>query len=937
MATETITRRILRPVALALTLVALTASSGACGPLLDEILNCLKLDAHTKARDEARVCGIEPGRAVGQTFVTGDGVEQVFRIAVWQAFWHESWQPDESLVMTLWDSPQKRAQYGRFAIPYQRRMWEGAVPMFTVDARVQPNRSYYFELTVEVEPLRPAKIPREWLFAESRPGFAGGDGKIFGVGTARDDYPNGQAYVGGEPQNYDLWFQIHVRKKTDRDALYREAFDRFDLNYPPLKRVRDAVQKRDWDRAASELVRHFESRADLVPPERRQPKFDPDYDTRHADFVCEQKLLVVSGATGIDVGANWRKNIVGSTVTTVDLGPNWNHFALWPERGGVGLTRSGLRRFLAEAYAKTGNEKYAKAWNDMLTQLFIHLPSPLRAGVYKPDETIIAALSPGIAGGSMWSGLSIGARMAHGFAYYSWFVSSPNFTQDVRAAFIINLGEMADVLERQKGGGNWETQMADSLFDFGLEYPEFKGAKRWVQQGFQTLIKNALSSVRPDGVLQEPTINYHLLVMGRYASVIERARQLNLPVPDEMVKLTEKMHEFVMSSALPDSTLPLWGDANPAVTVESLVRGATLFKRDDFSFVATKGQKGTPPRLTSVGFPNGGFYYMRTGWQPDAHYLAIRCGPFGSHGHHDVLSLIASSFGKMILIDPGVYIYGTPESSELSGTKSHNTITVDNRDASSGQSDAWVTSERFDFFAGHNDGYRGLKDVRHHRRVWFLKPFDGGAGLWVVLDDVMGEGRHEAALRYRFARLKVQHDSALRQTWTNESDGNLLVRVLERPQTQMELSEGIAATSWDRLTKVPVASFRQQGKLPLAFTSLLLPFRGATPPTCEAQLIAVTPAAEGARAVWAKRGEEAFLIVANSLAALRDEPTALQLTLPDGRKVTMTAASATLRFAQRDNRWQPLSLHGVRVRSVVMDGENLLAQDRLNERVDVLF
>jgi hypothetical protein len=73
-----------RIVALIVTLVALTASSGTCGPLLDEILNCLKLDAHTKARDEARVCGVEPGKAVGQTFVTGDGVEQVFRIAVWQ-------------------------------------------------------------------------------------------------------------------------------------------------------------------------------------------------------------------------------------------------------------------------------------------------------------------------------------------------------------------------------------------------------------------------------------------------------------------------------------------------------------------------------------------------------------------------------------------------------------------------------------------------------------------------------------------------------------------------------------------------------------------------------------------------------------------------------------------------------------------------------------
>jgi hypothetical protein len=36
-----------RIVALIVTLVARTASSGTCGPLLDEILNCLKLDAPT--------------------------------------------------------------------------------------------------------------------------------------------------------------------------------------------------------------------------------------------------------------------------------------------------------------------------------------------------------------------------------------------------------------------------------------------------------------------------------------------------------------------------------------------------------------------------------------------------------------------------------------------------------------------------------------------------------------------------------------------------------------------------------------------------------------------------------------------------------------------------------------------------------------------------
>jgi hypothetical protein len=907
--------------ALFIILILLTASDGLCGPVLEEILNCIKLDHHTLTRDENRFCTIEPGKPVGQTFLVSDEVEKVFRIAVWQAFWHESWQPDEVLVMTLWDSPQKRTAYARFGIPYHRRMWEGAVPMFTLDARVQPNRSYYFELSVEVEPLRPAVLPREWLFSGKRPGFANGDGKLYGIGISRDDYPHGCAYIGGEPQNFDLWFQIHVRKRCDRDKLYQEALGRFNLENRSLKPVREAVQKRDWERAIRELVRHFESRKDLIPEERGKPLYDPDYDTTEADLACEQKHRLADG-------------------TIVDLGPHWNHFAWWPERGGVGLTRAGLRKALAEAYRRTGNEKYAKAFNDMLMQFFIHYPSPIRAGVFKPDETIPAALPSGIAGGSIWSGLSIGARMGHGFAFYAPFVNSPYFSLDVRAAFIINLGEMAEVLERMHAGGNWETQMAEALLDFGLTYPEFKGAKAWVQKGLRTIMDNALSTVRPDGVLQEPSINYHSLVMRRYANIIEREQELQklgLRIPEELREITERMFEFVMYSVLPDGTLPIWGDANPQMKAEDLEWGARLFKRDDFLFVATGGRKGTQPKLKSVGFPHGGFYYMRTGWQPDAHYMGIRCGPHGSHGHRDALSIIVCTYGRLALIDPGVYIYGTPEAEELAATKSHNTVTVDDRNTTYGKADAWMVSERFDFFAGHNEGYQGLGEVRHHRRIWFLKPLAGHPSLWVVFDDIVGEGEHEARLWFRFAPLAVHQDAMPLPIWTSGADGGLLLQVIERNRMKVELGEGIAATDWNRLAKVPIACFRQQGKLPFAFTSLLVPFQGDTPPLCDAELLPLASKAEGARAVWVRMKDEAILIVLNGLEALKDEPKPIQLSLPDGRGLSLVAASAAIRFVSRENRWQPLSLHGVRIRSISLDGQPLFASDKLTECADVLL
>lgn len=897
-------------------LVSACAAPGLCRSMLYETLNGPVLDQHTNKIAGGRHATITADEPVGQTFVTGEDVVEVFRVAVWQVFWHESWEPDEALVMTLWDSPKKAVSYGRFAIPYARRMWEGAVPMFTLQARVEPKRSYYFELTVETEPLRPAETPREWLRSGKRPGLAGGDGKIVGIGTAEDRYPHGQAFIGGRPQSHDLWFQIHARKKPDPAALYEEAFARFDLEYPPLAPLRDAVEQRDWERAIDVLIEHFEGRTDLVPPERRRVAYNPQYDTRASDAAADQKVLLDDG-------------------TPIDLGPEWNHFAFWPEQQGVGIARSGLRQFLASGYVNTGNEKYARAWNDMLEHFFIHCPSPVRAGVFAAGEPVPATLPPGLAGGSMWSGPSLAAQMNHGFAFYANFADSPHFTRDMRAAFILNLDEMAQVLERQRGTDGWQTQMADALFDFGLDYPEFKRARAWVKQGFDGLIENTLATVRPDGVLQEPTMNDHLPVLNRYSQLLEKARRLQLDLPEPVVALTQKMADFVVFSTLPDGTLPVWGDGNHPVRPAILERPAKLFNRDDCRFILTRGAEGTTPSHTSMGFPDGGFYYMRSGWGRDAHYLGIHAGPQGSHGHRDALSVIAAAFGRTILIDPGVSERGTPASSELAASPSHNTITVDNRDNRNGVATTWVTSQHFDFFAGRNDGYDGLPNVRHHRRIWFLKPLQQHGGFWVIFDDVAGPGQHSATLRYRFAPLTVRHNGERGQVWSEGTGGNLLVSVAEPGRMQMRMGRGIAV--WNGLTQVPVASFSQTGSLPLAFSSLLLPFRGKAP-IVNVLPIEVQPAAEGARALWAERSDEAALIVGNALTTLRhEEPAELQLVLPGVQLVRLAGAGAALRFRRQAGAWHPASLHGIRIRSMSLGIRRLVSGETLQQTVDIVF
>lgn len=878
---------------------------GPAAPVLEELLNCARLGAHTRTRDEARTCDIAPDAPVGQTFRTHPDTVRVFRIALWQAFWHESWQPDEALCLTLWDSPERRTAYGRCAIPCERRMWEGAVPLFTLEAAVPAAATLFLELTVETAPQRPAVVPTEWKLRKERPGFAGGDRRLAGIGTAADDYPDGQAFVGGVPQPFDLWFEVHETRRVPSEALYEEAFSRFDLGLPGLAGLRAAVEARDWQRAVDEMIRHFEGRADLFPEDAPPPAFRPDFDTREADLAAEHKVLAEEGCT-------------------IDLGPQWSHYTLWPERGGVGLTRSGLRKVLAAGYQNTANEKYARAFADMLYHVFREAPSPVRAGALPPEGTLPPTCPNGLGGGSLWNGLSLGARIGHGFHYYGVFRNSPAWTRDLRAAFIINLGEMLEVFERQKGGGNWDAQMSNGLMEAGLTYPEFRRAREWVRQGAEALAANARESVREDGVAREPTTGYHGMMMRRYAKFLRRSRELGLEVPRDVAALTLRMYEFIMHCTQPDGLLVPWGDSAPGMRPDDLAADADLFDRDDFRYVGSGGREGRTPAAVAAGFPQGGFYFARSDWTPAAHFLAVRCGPFGSHGHKDALSLVLAVHGKTRLIDPGICTYGTPEAAELTSSRAHSLITVDGRDAPSAEADAWAPANRSAYVAGHNHGYEGLPEVVQHRRIWFLQAGEGLPALWTVADDVTGPGEHELALRYRFADVALAADPPGDCLRTREPDANVALHVLDPPPgVERSLGKALAVLPGRAgLCETPVAEWRWRSALPVAVTTVLVPGAGADVPAYSA--CAIRGQTAGVRAVWLTAGEAGCLFVFGPCPDAADGTApAAEVECPGLGRVSLAGQAAALRCRRGPDGWRPVSLHGVGVRSLALAGRVL--------------
>src|SRR5262249_17239448 len=149
--------------------------------------------------------------------------------------------------------------------------------------------------------------------------------------------------------------------------------------------------------------------------------------------------------------------------------------------------------------------------------------------------------------------------------------------------------------------------------------------------------------------------------------------------------------------------------------------------------------RAEPPRETSRGFKQGGYFVMRDGWRNDSSFVLIDCGPHGGeigcrHAHSDALSIEFASRGVTWIVDPGTYVYAANAKTrdEFRSTAAHNTVTVDDRSQSVTSAPfSWRTmavcslhefAELGDavFFQGSHDGYKRLKDpVEHTRSVLF--------------------------------------------------------------------------------------------------------------------------------------------------------------------------------------------------------------------------
>ncbi|HCN84877.1 MAG TPA: hypothetical protein DIT07_14860, partial [Sphingobacteriaceae bacterium] len=356
---------------------------------------------------------------------------------------------------------------------------------------------------------------------------------------------------------------------------------------------------------------------------------------------------------------------------------------------------------------------------------------------------------------------------------YNYFLFSPSFTPDAHLSFVkgvIEHGQRLNMItiDYPERSGNWITMECNGLGTIGILFPELKKAEEYRKVAFERLNRELDKQVYPDGAEVELTPSYHQVSRSNFMELAKLAQMNKIALPEGYLDKLKKMYMFNLYLMDPTGVVPPFNDADPEKITSSLKEAYEIWKDEEFLFGSTLGKEGKKPEYDSYFFNWAGYYVMRNGWNYSDNCLYFDAGPVGyGHQHEDMLNLYLYSRGKILLTDPGAYIYDKSKWRKYAlSTPAHNTIIVDGKEQHRGDipgsrlikeplKNPWVSTPLFDYGKGtYSSGYQenryvatqfqpneyiGEKDtsISHTRHVIFLKPW-----YYIAVDLIEGKGLH---------------------------------------------------------------------------------------------------------------------------------------------------------------------------------------------------
>ncbi len=415
------------------------------------------------------------------------------------------------------------------------------------------------------------------------------------------------------------------------------------------------------------------------------------------------------------------------------------------------LNRHAWWVLLGVAYRKSGDERYAEAFVQQMTDWIDANPMP----------RVKTESSP------VWRLMETGMRMRVSWIpAFALFYDAAAFTRQAKMKMLRSIHDHAVFLSTFHTNRNHLIRESNGLVAVSVYFNEFRDSEQWLASALERLETELRTQVNEDGSHIEVSTGYQWLVIDEYEQLFEMLSANGLDLPHEHLKgWLERMYGVLSRLVRPDRSIPEINDGFIHWQSDRIEAAGALLGRDDLTYIGSKGRTGTPPDDTSVRFPNAGLYVMRSDWSMEGHYLLFDAAPFGGpHGHEDRLSLEVSAFGKPFIVDCGSFSYDrkNPYRTYFVGSYAHNTVLVDGKSQIRRWDDAnltphvgvpeaadWYTDGNFDFVSAvYAEGYGDyamqrpenpgiVSGVTHKRSVIFVKP-----DYWLVVDEMSADGRH---------------------------------------------------------------------------------------------------------------------------------------------------------------------------------------------------
>lgn len=384
---------------------------------------------------------------------------------------------------------------------------------------------------------------------------------------------------------------------------------------------------------------------------------------------------------------------------------------------------------LAERFAATGEEPYAKAVEHYLSDWLANCP----LGGSAFDETA-------------WSSYCIATRLGWWSRLYhllgeGFWQNRPQFKQDFLESFALQAAYLESHLE-------WDLR-ANHLFRdaVGLAWAgRFLGESRWLEQAAHLASAQLEEQVLPDGGHFERSPMYHL----HFMEDLWFLSQL-LPNPTDQQAMRQtwlRMAECLRWLRHPDGGISLLNDAAQNGTASP----QNMLQREPDDAEAPHGGRHLPHFGTVV-------------WHGELWTLFFDVGEIGpdyqpGHAHADTLTLECSYQGDRLIVDPGTYAYDRDDRRGYDrSTAAHNTVCIDAQNSS----EVWhifrvgrraqVHNVQVEFqdtgimATATHDGYRHLPGSPEHTRKIEVT----SENVLRIVDRVAGAGTHEVSMGLLFA------------------------------------------------------------------------------------------------------------------------------------------------------------------------------------------